>query len=194
MLHRFLIAVLLLATMSAAVAQTPTDTPTGTPTQTPTNTPTETPTETPTDTPTATNTPTDTPTQTPTITATATKTPTFTATPTKTPNRSLQTPGTRLTTKLRSLLQDFSPAGKAAGVADLIGLCGRQRTLPATNATALGLTDVSTVTSVEAFVTTSGAPASKTLLLETVDFTVGGGDITPVGDHSAETWGITYRP
>lgn len=130
----------------------------------------------------------------PPATATAVPSATNTAVPTSTPNRSLRTPGARLTYKTRSLLQDFSPGAKAAGLADLIGLADRNRTLIATNATPLGLNDVTTVTTIEAFTTTTGAPAAKMLLLENIDFTVGGGDITPVGDHSAETWVIHYRP
>jgi hypothetical protein len=129
-----------------------------------------------------------------TATPTPTATRTLTFTPTNTPNRSLQTPSTRLTSKTRSFLQDFSLSAKAAGLGNLIGLCDRNRTLIATNATPLGLTDVTTVTTVEAFTTSTGAGAAKTLLLENIDFTVGGGDITPVGDHSAETWVIHYRP
>lgn len=170
MLRRLtLIAVVLTAVLllhTAAHAQTATPTRTATPTLTPT------------------------PTQTP----TPTRTPTPTPTPTLTPNLTLQTPAAPLNAKIRSLLNDYSPASKAANLASILGLASRQRTLPATNATALGLTDVTTVTSVEAFTTSTGAPATKTLLLQNIDFTVGGGDITPIGDHSAETWVITYRP
>ena len=139
----------------------------------------------------------DTPTPTNTPTNTIAPTPTFTPVPptaTKTPNRSLQTPGSTLNQKTRSLLSNFSPASKAAQLDSLIGLASRQRTLPATNATPLGLTDVAVVTSVEAFVTSSGAAAAKALLLETIDFTVAGGDVTPIGDHSSQTWIVTYRP
>ena len=66
--------------------------------------------------------------------------------------------------------------------------------IAATNATALGRRDIGTVVAIEAFTTSSGAPATKTLLHKYTDFTVGGGDVTPVGDHSAETWIIHYRP
>lgn len=73
-------------------------------------------------------------------------------------------------------------------------LATKQVRIAATNAVALGLTDVSAVVSILAFVTSSGAASTKHLLDLTTDFTVASGDITPVGNHSSETWVITYRP
>ena len=158
----------LLATASAGLAQT--NTPTSTPTHTPTHTPTSTPTLTP------------------------TLTPTRTPAATHTPNNTLLQRGERLTGRRLSLLEDFSPAGKAADLGDIVSLGVRQVRLPATNATALGLTDVGTVTSILAFTASSGAAATKALLVEGTDFTVSGGDITPAGDASTQLWVITYRP
>jgi len=58
--------------------------------------------------------------------------------------------------------------------------------------TALSLTDVVSVESILAFVTATGAPATKTLLAVTTDYTVASGDITCVTDQSANTLVITY--
>ncbi len=62
------------------------------------------------------------------------------------------------------------------------------------NADALGLEDVGTVLAVLAFTTATGAPATKCLLAETTDYTVADGDITTVGDLSAQTLVIAYLP
>jgi hypothetical protein len=64
--------------------------------------------------------------------------------------------------------------------------------IEATNAVALGLTDVTTVIAILAITTATGAAATKLLLDITTDYTVAAGDVTPVGDHSAETWVIHY--
>jgi hypothetical protein len=61
-----------------------------------------------------------------------------------------------------------------------------------TNATALNLKDVIGVVSILAFVTATGAPAAKTLLALTTDYTVANGDITLVTDQSANTLVINY--
>ena len=61
-----------------------------------------------------------------------------------------------------------------------------------TNATALNLVDVVAVTSILAFVTATGAPAAKTLIELTTDYTVANGDITLVTDQSLNTLVITY--
>lgn len=165
---RLLVAVLLAVAPVTVHAQadTPTQTPTLTPTQTPTRTPTLTPTLTPTSTPTST----------PTI------------------NVTLEQRGALLTDKRVSLLRDYAPGAKAANFGEVLRLGTRQVRLPATNATALGLTDVRVVTSIVAFTTATGAAATKALLVEGTDFTVSGGDITPSGNSSAQTWVITYRP
>jgi len=163
--QRLLHLVLLFCLCAPAFAVTPTP---DTPTQTPSSTPTDTP------------------------TPLSTNTPTFTATPTI--NVTLQSLGKPLTERRRQLLNSFSPACKQADCAELSALGVRQVRIPATNATPLGLADVSTVTSILAFVASSGAPATQTLLQEPTDYTVGGGDVTPVGDHSSELWVITYRP
>lgn len=70
----------------------------------------------------------------------------------------------------------------------------KQVRIDATNAVALGLTDVGDVISILAFTTSGLAIASKALLDVTTDYAVAGGDVTPVGDHSAQTWVITYTP
>lgn len=154
----------LLLAATPAIAQT--ETPTQIPTQTPTQTLTQTPTRTPTSTPTATN----------------------------TPNVTLQHRGGLVTHRRLSLIKDFSPAAKAADLGELAQLSVRQVRLPATNATALGLTDVRVVTSILAYTTSSGAAATKALLVEGTDFTVANGDVTPTGNSAAQTWVITYRP
>jgi len=137
-----------------------------------------------------------TPTLTGTPTATLTPTKTLTPTPTKTstPNDTLGQKGKLLTAGRMATIVDFAPGAKAAQLAEILQLAVRQVRLPSTNATALGLTDVGTVTSIEAFVLSSGAAASKALLTPGTDYTVHAGDVTPVGDHSSELWVITYRP
>ena len=70
----------------------------------------------------------------------------------------------------------------------------RQVKRQGTNGAALGLKDVGTVTSIIAATTADGALATQTLLTEPTDYTVAHGDITAVGNHSSETWIITYRP
>ena len=127
--------------------------------------------------------------------ATATAVPN-TPTPTRTPNPSLQgTPGTRMSTARLHQLTDFvGVGGKTGRLAELLTLSLRQVKATATNETALGLRDIGTVTSIMAFTRSSGAAATKTLLTQPTDYTVANGDITPVGDHSLETWVITYRP
>lgn len=161
-----LLAVAILATATVALGQ---DTPTPTETATPTHT----------------HTPTHTPTNTPTVT------------PTNTPNVTLKdlagSPG-RLTAAQISDLVDFAPGAKRAGFDKIVRAGVRQVRLPATNATALGLRDVRVVTSIVAFVAADGAPATKALLAENVDFTVVNGDVIPAGDSSAQIWVITYRP
>lgn len=128
--------------------------------------------------------------------ATSTPTATPTNTPTRTPtvNTSLQQRGTRLTKSRVDTLLSTSPAAKQGNMAEVLQLGVRQIRHRATNEVALGLTDIGTVTSILAFTTSSGAGATKTLLVEGTDFSVRAGDIVPIGDHSAETWVITYRP
>ncbi len=105
-----------------------------------------------------------------------------------------------------NLLNDHDPALKLANLKGFIeehdaslasqatGIGERTKTvrMASTNAVALGLDDVGTVIAILAFVTASGAPATKTLLAVTTDYTVAAGDITPVGNHSTETWVIHY--
>jgi len=67
-----------------------------------------------------------------------------------------------------------------------------QVVVPGTNATALGLVDVYAVNSILAFVAATGAPAAKTLLHVTTDYTVAGGDITLVTDQHLNNLVITY--
>jgi len=119
----------------------------------------------------------------------------FAQTATPTSNPSIKTPGTRLTTERMHQLTSFAGVGGKTGkLAELYSLAVRQIKRQGTNATALGLSDVDTVTSIIAFTTSDGAAATKALLVEPTDYTVGNGDITPVGDASAQTWIITYRP
>lgn len=68
----------------------------------------------------------------------------------------------------------------------------KQVVMPGTNATALGLLDVQSVNSILAFVAATGAPAAKTLLVITVDYTVANGDITLVTDQHLNKLVITY--
>jgi hypothetical protein len=67
-----------------------------------------------------------------------------------------------------------------------------QSVMAGTNATDLSLVDVVAVTSILAYVTATGAPAVKTLLEVTVDYTVLNGVITLVTDQSLNTLVITY--
>jgi hypothetical protein len=143
-------------------------------------------------------------TDTPTVTATATPTATVTATGTITPTPALA----NLTTREGELLESYDPALKQAALATKIqslitavntlttasGVRVKQVKTAATNATALGLSDVGTVISIVAFTTSSGAIAAKGILAEGAgaDYTVAAGDVTPVGDHSSQTWVITY--
>lgn len=124
-------------------------------------------------------------------------TPTFT--PTRTPpptyaNPSTQVKGQPVTDDRIGDIINFAPGAQRGDLAEILKLGVRQIKRQGTNATALGLTDVGTVTSILAFTTSTGAGATKTLLVEPDDYTVANGDITPVGDHSAQTWLITYRP
>ena len=57
---------------------------------------------------------------------------------------------------------------------------------------ALGLLGVVSVVSILAYVAATGAPAAKTLLDLTTDYTVANGDITLVTDQSANKLVITY--
>lgn len=143
----------------------------------------------------ATSTPTMTPTSTPTITPTNTPTRTPTNTPTITPNLSLVTQGTRLTTARLSKLTDFSPAAKDAKLGEIVSLAVRQVRVLGTNAAAIpNLSDVGTVISILAFDKTTGAPATKTLLLPGTDYTVSSGVVTTTGDQSGNLLVVTYRP
>jgi len=183
-----LVAAIIAASTSAAFGTaTPTRTPTLTPTLTPTitETPTSTPTRTPTST--ATATPTRTPTYTPTSTATLTHTPTITPTP----NDTLVQRGTRFNSTTQQLLEGFSLSAKKLGFYNLLRLFVRQVRIPASNATALGLGDVGSVTSIVSFAA-DGTDAE--LMLPNTDYVVVGNDVVPVGDHSSEIWLITYRP
>jgi hypothetical protein len=56
----------------------------------------------------------------------------------------------------------------------------------------LGLKDVISVVSILAFVAATGAPAVKTLLTLTTDYTVASGDVTCVTDQSANKLVVTY--
>jgi len=140
------------------------------------------------------DTPTTTPTVTPTSTPTFTATNTPTLTPTHTPNTTLAKIGKPFNVETKRLLEGFSPAAKQLGLYDLLSLSVRQVRVPATDETALGLSDVGTVTSILAFDASSQDPASKGLLLQGVDYSVSGRDVIPIGDHSGEIWIITYRP
>ena len=113
-----------------------------------------------------------------------------------TPQRSLLLRGQHLTKRRLDKLLASCPGCTAdqGNLADIIQLATRQVSKISTNATALGLDDVGVVTSILAFTTTTMAPASKMLPEYGVDYTVAGGEITPIGNHSTETWVITYRP
>ncbi len=93
------------------------------------------------------------------------------------------------------LLESYDPALSQANLRGFIEESTKTVRVAATNATALGLTDVQSVVAIQAFVTASGAVAAKCLLDSGAgnDFTVANGDVTPVGDHSTETWLISYR-
>lgn len=152
---------------------------------------------------TPTETPTDTPTQTPTITLTPTVTHTPTVTLTSTPTRTI-TPRVahqggkpligRSGARRLDRMNNYAPAAKEADFADVAMHAVRQVRIQATNATALGLSDVRIVTSVLAVASATGNAATPLLLAEGSDYKVVDGDITPVGDHSTELWVITYRP
>jgi len=68
----------------------------------------------------------------------------------------------------------------------------KQTVMVGTHGAALGLADVVGVISIQAYVTATGAPAAKTLLALTTDYTVANGDITCVTDQTANTLVITY--
>jgi len=68
----------------------------------------------------------------------------------------------------------------------------KQAVMVGTNGTALGLADVVAVSSIQAYVTATGAPAAKTLLELTTDYTVANGDITCVTDQTLNTLVINY--
>lgn len=68
----------------------------------------------------------------------------------------------------------------------------KQVVLDGTNGTTLGLQDVISVSSIQAYVTATGAPATKTLLSLTTDYTVANGDITCVTDQTLNTLVINY--
>jgi len=131
-------------------------------------------------------------------TATFTRTPTNTSTPTWTPNVTLQTPGTKLTARKLSIIDNSSPASKMAGLGEIVSLGVRQVRLPGQDGSgtpaSLGLSDVSVVTSIEAYVAADGSAASKVLLAETTDYKVIGGDIYLYSNQSANLLVITYRP
>lgn len=143
------------------------------------------------DTPTPANTATIT--RTPTVTSTPTRTPTLT--PTRTINPALTPAGQKVTgtDRLTKIIQ-AAPGAQAGNLAEILGLAARVIKIKATNATALGRTDIVRVKTILAFTTSTGAPATQTLLVEGTDYTVANGDVTPVGDHSAETWVIAYTP
>lgn len=145
--------------------------------------------------------PTPTPTSTPTPTDTPTRTPTNTPTVTPTPTHGAAVP--TLTDDEKRQIDDFSPSNSAIGFARRIltriinSLNGatRMRRVAGTNATALSMEPASEVIAIMAFTTSSGAAASKALLDFTTDYTLSPttGAITPVGDHSTQTWLVHYR-
>lgn len=72
------------------------------------------------------------------------------------------------------------------------GLGVRVAQVAGVNADVLGMSGVGTVLAVLAFTTATGAPATKTLLAPTTDYTVADGDITAVGDLSGQTLLVIY--
>jgi len=148
-------------------------------------------------TPTATGTATNTPTVT--NTPTITGTPTITPTPTPTPTIVRAGAGGssllgRAGERRLDRMNNYSSAAKEADLADIATSAVRSVNRLATNATAFQMSDVRTVVAIYAFVASTRAPATKTLLEENTDFTVSNGDITPIGDHSTEVWVVLYRP
>lgn len=131
---------------------------------------------------------TPTPTETPTPTVTPTGPPA--QTPTRTPNNTLAVRGAPLRAACLFLIAT-SPAFIAADFCTLLGLELREVRVPGTNATPLGLGDVTTVTSIKAH---NGAGTLLGLRREGIDFTSTRYDVTPIGDHSGELWVIDYRP
>jgi len=88
-------------------------------------------------------------------------------------------------------IKKFVDDGKIT-VTDGSGYVTKQAVVTGTNAAVVGLKDVVSVLSALAFVTATGAPATKTLLAITTDYTVAAGDVTTVTDQSANTLVITY--
>lgn len=69
-----------------------------------------------------------------------------------------------------------------------------QAVVAGTNGTEIASpSDIGTVISVQAFVTSSGAAAAKALLAPTTDYTVANGKLTCVSNQSANTLVVTYR-
>lgn len=153
---------------SMAVAQTATNTPTATSTSTPTNT----------------------------STATNTSTPTPTSTPTVNPGQPVWTPALLSAARVTHLKYPRVPSLEVArgNILDLAVQGLRAVPILGTDATALGLRDVGSVAAILAFTASSGAGATKTLLVAGTDYTVANGDVTLVTDQSANLLIIFYRP
>lgn len=128
------------------------------------------------------------PTGSPTVTATRTGT----TTPTRTPNITLVKGAKRLTADRLEAVTKYSPGGEILG--ELLANGARVIAANGANNARLGRSDIGTVIAVLAFTTSTGAPASKTLLTRGVDYQTAEGDLGAIGDHTAETWVVIYRP